>query len=104
MAALRLPANRIRPRGLRLKSWSDLVWWSRAQFCGEAQSGARRPIRTPGRTAEIFPMGWLKKKSKPLTDRQQALNKQIASLEAEIKRLDAKVNRGPAQPRMRSTA
>jgi|SRR5580765_3782613 len=49
-------------------------------------------------------MAWLKKKSNPLTDRQQALNKQIASLEAEIKRLDAKVHHGQGQPRMRSTA
>ena len=49
-------------------------------------------------------MSWLKKKSNPLSDRQQALNKQIASLEAEIKRLDSKMNRGQSQPRLRSTA
>src|SRR5437899_1202244 len=47
-------------------------------------------------------MGWLKKKSNPLTDRQEALSKQIASLEAEIKRLDSKMNRGGTQPRAHS--
>lgn len=49
-------------------------------------------------------MGWLKKKSNPLTDRAQALNKQIASLEAEIQRLDQKLNRGQSQARARTAA
>jgi hypothetical protein len=34
-------------------------------------------------------MGWLKKKSDPLSERARALNAEIAALEAQIKRLDA---------------
>jgi len=49
-------------------------------------------------------MAWFKKKPDPISDREQALNQEIAELEAEIKRLDAKVERDPAQPRLRSTA
>ena len=49
-------------------------------------------------------MGWLKKKSDPISDRASALSSEIASLEAQIKRLDDKLHRGPGQPRLRSTA
>lgn len=49
-------------------------------------------------------MGWLKKKSDPLTEKARSLNAEIAALEAQIKRLDTQVQRGPAQPRLRSTA
>ena len=48
-------------------------------------------------------MGWLKKKSDPLTERARALNAEIAALEAEIHKLDAKLQQGDA-PRLRSTA
>lgn len=49
-------------------------------------------------------MGWFKNKSDPISDRASALNSEIASLEAQIKRLDDKLHRGPGQPRLRSTA
>jgi hypothetical protein len=49
-------------------------------------------------------MAWLKKKTDPISDRARALNSEIALLEAQIKRLDAKLQRGPGQPRLRSTA
>ena len=49
-------------------------------------------------------MGFFKKKSDPISDRSKALNAQIASLEAEIKKLDLKVQKTAAQPRLRSTA
>lgn len=49
-------------------------------------------------------MGWFKKKSDPISDRATALNSEIALLEAQIKRLDEKLHRGPGQPRLRSTA
>jgi hypothetical protein len=49
-------------------------------------------------------MGWFNKKSDPISSRATALNAEIASLEAEIKRLDEKLHRGPGQPRLRSTA
>lgn len=40
-------------------------------------------------------MAWRKKKSDPITERARDLNAEIASLEAEIKRLDSRLNRGP---------
>ncbi len=43
------------------------------------------------------------KKSDPISERARALNDQIASLEAEIKRLDNQLQHTPA-PRLRSTA
>lgn len=43
------------------------------------------------------------KKNDPLSDRARALNDQIASLEAEIKRLDSQLQNTPV-PRLRSTA
>jgi hypothetical protein len=49
-------------------------------------------------------MAWLKKKSDPISDRARVLNSEIASLEAQIKRLDAKLQRGQSLPRLRSTA
>ncbi|MBP9901851.1 MAG: hypothetical protein V9H26_29165 [Verrucomicrobiota bacterium] len=49
-------------------------------------------------------MGWFKKKSDPISDRASALTSEIASLEAQIKRLDEKLHPGPGQPRLRSTA
>ncbi len=48
-------------------------------------------------------MGFFKKKADPIIDRSKALNAQIASLEAEIKRLDHKLQQGaPPEPRGRS--
>lgn len=49
-------------------------------------------------------MGLFRKKADPLSDRSKALNAQIASLEAEIKKLDHKLQRSASQPRLRSTA
>lgn len=49
-------------------------------------------------------MGWLKKKSDPVSDRAQALNSEIAALEAQIKQLDEQLTRGAEHPRLRSTA
>ena len=43
------------------------------------------------------------KKADPISERARALNDQIASLEAEIKRLDSQLQHTPA-PRLRSTA
>ena len=49
-------------------------------------------------------MSWLKKKTDPITDRARALNSEIAALETQIKRLDAKLHQDQTQPRLRSTA
>ena len=49
-------------------------------------------------------MGWPKKKSDPVSERAQALSSEIAALEAQIKKLDEQLARGPDQPRLRSTA
>jgi len=49
-------------------------------------------------------MGWLNKKSDPVTERARALNSEIAALEAQIKQLDGQLQRGPTHPRLRSTA
>ena len=48
-------------------------------------------------------MGWLKKKTDPVSDHAQALNDEIAALEAQIKQLDGQLARGE-HPRLRSTA
>ncbi len=48
-------------------------------------------------------MGWLKKKTDPLSDLARALNEQIATLETQIKHLDAQLQQPAAQPRLRST-
>ena len=49
-------------------------------------------------------MAWLNKKNDPLSERARSLNAEIAALETQIKRLDAQLQRGPAHPRLRSTA
>ena len=49
-------------------------------------------------------MGWLNKKTDPISERAQALTREIAALEAQIKRLDAQMGSTPAAPRLRSTA
>ena len=49
-------------------------------------------------------MAWLKKKSDPLTERARALSAEIAALEEEIRKLDAKLQPTSAGPRLRSTA
>ena len=49
-------------------------------------------------------MGWFNKKTDPISDRARALSEEIAALEAQIKRLDAKLEPGPPAPRLRSTA
>jgi len=48
-------------------------------------------------------MGWLKKKPDPVSDRERALNQEIAELEAKIKKLDRQ-QQDQSQPRWRSTA
>jgi hypothetical protein len=49
-------------------------------------------------------MGWLKKKSDPVSERARALNSEIAALETQIKQLDDRLHRGAGHPRLRSTA
>ncbi|HEX5220808.1 MAG TPA: hypothetical protein VFZ59_14660 [Verrucomicrobiae bacterium] len=49
-------------------------------------------------------MGWLKKKPDPVSERAEALNSEIAALEAQIRQLDDQLHRGPEHPRLRSTA
>jgi len=52
-------------------------------------------------------MAWFRKNSDPLSDRARALTGEIADLEAQIKKLDARLQRDQAesqQPRLRSTA
>jgi len=49
-------------------------------------------------------MGLLRKKSDPVSDRAQALNDEIAELEAQIKKLDTRLQRNQSHPRLRSTA
>jgi len=51
-------------------------------------------------------MAWFRKNSDPLSDRARALNDEIADLEAQIKKLDARLQRdqSESQPRLRSTA
>ena len=47
-------------------------------------------------------MGWLKKKTDPISDHARALNDQIAALESQIKKLDSQLSH-PAGPKLRST-
>jgi hypothetical protein len=49
-------------------------------------------------------MAWFKKKPDPISDRERALNTEIAELELEIQKLDARLQHQQAQPRLRSTA
>jgi hypothetical protein len=51
-------------------------------------------------------MAWFRKNNDPLSDRARVLNDEIADLEAQIKKLDARLQRDQAesQPRLRSTA
>ncbi|HWX21417.1 MAG TPA: hypothetical protein VN578_16065 [Candidatus Binatia bacterium] len=49
-------------------------------------------------------MAWLKRKSDPISERGRLLTDEIAALEAQIKRLDAKLQRDQEQPRLRSTS
>jgi hypothetical protein len=49
-------------------------------------------------------MSWFKKKSDPVSDRAQALNAEIAALEAQIKQLDEQLHHEVETPRLRSTA
>ena len=49
-------------------------------------------------------MGWFNKKTDPISDRARQLSEEIAALETQIKRLDAKMESGPPPPRLRSTA
>jgi hypothetical protein len=49
-------------------------------------------------------MGWFKKKADPISDRARALSEEIAALEAQIRKLDAKLESVPPAPRLRSTA
>jgi hypothetical protein len=44
-------------------------------------------------------MAWLKKKSDPISDRERVLNEEISQLEAQIKKLDSRLSRGPGQVR-----
>src|SRR5881628_2930334 len=45
-----------------------------------------------------------KKKFDPISDRARTLTAEIAALEAQIKKLDTKIQHVQAQPRLRSTA
>ena len=49
-------------------------------------------------------MGWLNKKSDPVSERAHALSSEIAALEAQIKQLDDQLHRSAGHPRLRSTA
>lgn len=49
-------------------------------------------------------MGLFKKKPDPISDRSRLLSDEIAALEAQIKKLNAKVEETRGQPRLRSTA
>jgi hypothetical protein len=49
-------------------------------------------------------MAFFKKKPDPLSDRQRALNEEIARLESQIKKLDSHLQKSDSQPKLRSTA
>lgn len=49
-------------------------------------------------------MAWFRKKPDPISDRERALNDEIARLESQIRELDGQLQRDQAQPRLRSTA
>jgi len=49
-------------------------------------------------------MALFRKKADPLSDRERALNEEIAHLESQIKKLDNRLHKTEPQPRLRSTA
>ena len=49
-------------------------------------------------------MAWFRKKPDPISNRERALNQEIAQLEVQIKKLDSRLQRNGSQPRLRSTA
>ncbi len=49
-------------------------------------------------------MGWFRRKTDPISQRERALNSEIAALEGQIKTLSAQLEKKQAQPRLRSTA
>ena len=49
-------------------------------------------------------MGIFRKRTDPISDRARQLKGQMAELDAEIKRLNSKLESAPPQPRIRSTA
>jgi hypothetical protein len=49
-------------------------------------------------------MAWFRKKPDPISDRERSLDNEIAELEAQIKKLDTRLQRDQSQPRLRSTA
>jgi hypothetical protein len=49
-------------------------------------------------------MAWFKKKTDLISDRARALNEEIAALEAQIQRLDSKLQEAPPPAKLRSTA
>ena len=48
-------------------------------------------------------MAWFRKSTDPISDRARVLNQEIAELEAQIKKLDGRLQRRNSQPRLRST-
>jgi hypothetical protein len=49
-------------------------------------------------------MAWFRKRQDLISERERALNDEIAKLESQIKRLDSQLQHGQSQPRLRSTA
>src|SRR5213593_3442152 len=49
-------------------------------------------------------MGWFKKNADPISERARGLNAEIAALEAQINKLNTRVEQSQSQPRLRSTA
>jgi len=49
-------------------------------------------------------MAWFRKSSDPISDRARVLNDEIAELETQIQKLDARLQRNHSHPRLRSTA
>src|SRR5207248_738661 len=71
---------------------------------------ARRPRyfgaarRAPNAPVNSAAMAWFRKRPDPISDRERTLNDEIAELEAEIKKLDSRLQKEPPAPRLRSTA
>jgi hypothetical protein len=49
-------------------------------------------------------MAWFRKRPDPITERERALSSEIAKLESQIKQLDARLQHGQTQPRLRPPA